>query len=896
MLAERAVTLDYRQEQDVDALSRELQRELRRRGLDAETADDVTQEAWLRTLRRRPAGANLGGWLHVVGARLVLELRRSGRNRRARERAAARGERVDGPGADERERLPGFVDELGEPYRQVLYLRFVEDRSLEEIAALTGRPAATVRSQLHRGLERLRQRLAGEEPRRSLLGAVLAFLGLRRGAAVRRVAALAGVALSVLGILWWSGRGERGVAAGPELGARAEEGPASRRGALAPERSALEAPRAPSAAAPSAPEARAKVALTGRVLDSDGEIVPGAELWAGPRAGGGARRVAVADAAGRYAVAGLEAHEYLWALGGDGRPSRRCYLASVARGGEQDLCLTRTPGRLFLTLVDERSRPVAGAEVTLDGEVGRGLSGVISASGGLVVAAPEMTRGRTDASGRVALAKPEGPRFGLVVRRDGRAVQRSELEDEPGDQTLALALASPCSLRGVVRDLAGLVVAGAEVKVVQLASDLAELATTDADGRFELSGLVAGPFALMGMAEGEACTVEDALVEGERRELELVLAPVGTIRGVARDASGPLAGAEVRAFREGRDGLAADATATTDADGRFQLVGGHSGDVLRLEAVVAGERWPCAWSEGVPMGAEDVELVARGERTCVPVTLEFVCADATVVPTLIAVRGRAPRIALEAPVDARSLKAEVELPPGRYAVFAWVPGIGAVRCPEMLEVGRAERQRFVLPRPGRIELELVLPPGLAAADVRATLFDGGYLPFGFGELGSVSTEREPELDATGRLLSARVFPGKVSFYLRARGCADLSGEVRLAEGDHWARVLTPRPGVEARLAVDLSRALEVGETLRFRVRTADDEVELPVPPGSLRSQEALSPGRPGSRLDAPMALPLDLFELTADTNHGLRGARRFAPGELAALGPRPRIELVLGPR
>jgi len=51
---------------------------------------------------------------------------------------------------------------LDEPYREVVAMRFFGERSLEEIATLTGRPLGTVKTHLRRGLLRLRD---GLEPR-----------------------------------------------------------------------------------------------------------------------------------------------------------------------------------------------------------------------------------------------------------------------------------------------------------------------------------------------------------------------------------------------------------------------------------------------------------------------------------------------------------------------------------------------------------------------------------------------------------------------------------------------------------------------------------------------------------------------------------------------------------
>ena len=57
------------------------------------------------------------------------------------------------------------VASLGEPYREVVALRFFGELSLLDIAAATGRPEGTIKAQLHRGLERLRRSLGGEARR-----------------------------------------------------------------------------------------------------------------------------------------------------------------------------------------------------------------------------------------------------------------------------------------------------------------------------------------------------------------------------------------------------------------------------------------------------------------------------------------------------------------------------------------------------------------------------------------------------------------------------------------------------------------------------------------------------------------------------------------------------------
>ena len=66
--------------------------------------------------------------------------------------------------ADEAAAVRSAVARLDEPYREIVALRFFGELSLGEIAAEADRPLATVKTQLRRGLLRLRQVL-GEDRR-----------------------------------------------------------------------------------------------------------------------------------------------------------------------------------------------------------------------------------------------------------------------------------------------------------------------------------------------------------------------------------------------------------------------------------------------------------------------------------------------------------------------------------------------------------------------------------------------------------------------------------------------------------------------------------------------------------------------------------------------------------
>jgi RNA polymerase sigma-70 factor (ECF subfamily) len=144
---------------------------------DLAEAEDVAQEAFViayRSLGTWRGDGPFGAWLARIAVRLAI--RQAARRKTVTWVRPAPGEDHDAPlqalpaghGTDpERVALRGerhrsvreAVARLDEPYREVVALRFFAERSLDEIATITGRPLGTVKTHLHRGLIRLRGRL-----------------------------------------------------------------------------------------------------------------------------------------------------------------------------------------------------------------------------------------------------------------------------------------------------------------------------------------------------------------------------------------------------------------------------------------------------------------------------------------------------------------------------------------------------------------------------------------------------------------------------------------------------------------------------------------------------------------------------------------------------------------
>ena len=144
-----------------------------------EAAEDFFQETWVRVIDR---GHQYKGkfkfetWLFTIARNLVIDFHR----RKTRESLEAfvepgKAQQMPEPAAphslspaelaaahEESDRVGAALACLSAAYREVLLLRFQEELSLEEIAAVVAAPLSTVKSRLYRGLGELREMLEEE--------------------------------------------------------------------------------------------------------------------------------------------------------------------------------------------------------------------------------------------------------------------------------------------------------------------------------------------------------------------------------------------------------------------------------------------------------------------------------------------------------------------------------------------------------------------------------------------------------------------------------------------------------------------------------------------------------------------------------------------------------------
>jgi RNA polymerase sigma-70 factor, ECF subfamily len=129
---------------------------------DFHLAQDAAQEAFLhahRKLNRLRQAAAFGPWLLRIARRRAIRLQRSRRAERTGAGGIDRAAREAGDWMEPYGEVAREIARLPEHERIVVVMRYVDGRSINDIADATGRPVGTISKQLSRAIERLRGRL-----------------------------------------------------------------------------------------------------------------------------------------------------------------------------------------------------------------------------------------------------------------------------------------------------------------------------------------------------------------------------------------------------------------------------------------------------------------------------------------------------------------------------------------------------------------------------------------------------------------------------------------------------------------------------------------------------------------------------------------------------------------
>jgi 5-hydroxyisourate hydrolase-like protein (transthyretin family) len=308
-------------------------------------------------------------------------------------------------------------------------------------------------------------------------------------------------------------------------------------------------------------------------------------------------RVVRADAEGRFVATGLSAgpvtvtayvEEHLVVTGAATLPHDGEYVLTLDAG------LVRVVGRV---LREGDDAPIPGASVTA---VGRSSS-----------QHSVMSRASTGADGRFEVSAPEGTGARLLAIATGFASTAVPAPPAASAEPLVIRLSRGATVTGrVTRDADGDPVAGLTVTATALGSRAAdhiasvpEPSTTDADGRYTITGASPGEAMVVASGQGHVTKgLEQAsregfnplavtLTDGQATTVDLVVTAGARIEGVVLDAGGaPVVGAIVdsRPRSDGLGQLAAAAPVATDKEGRFVIDGNVPGLACFLTAEAPG--------------------------------------------------------------------------------------------------------------------------------------------------------------------------------------------------------------------------------------------------------------------------------------------------------------------
>jgi len=362
--------------------------------------------------------------------------------------------------------------------------------------------------------------------------------------------------------------------------------------------------------------------VEGRVLDSDGNPISGASVFArGAAISGAESSRVVSDRGGRFRLSGLPSAFDLWAETDHLVASEALKVQDDSPDAVRDAEIVLVAPRTIRgRVLDEYGEPVDGARVKV-------LKGGSSRSARPGPVAGSFYRPYCPEE---AVSDPEG-QFELGWLSPRPLQLRTASDRHPpvfdnvavGEERVEVVLSDPHRLDVLVTDLAGRAVSGARVRLDGGTKNLVRAAETDVAGACTFDFLPSdAPFLLAVDAAGHAPLVLGSLVSPEDdAPLRLVLGPPSSLEGRVFGPDGmPLAGAAIRVtpdvldeaasayrpFRLAASRLVTVGETSTDDAGRFRVDDLCSGALL-VEARAPGAP-RLSTLRSVPAHERDVEI------------------------------------------------------------------------------------------------------------------------------------------------------------------------------------------------------------------------------------------------------------------------------------------------
>ena len=159
----------------IDRVSPQLHRFLQLQTANRADAEDLLQEAWLRIHRVRHTyrpGRPLLPWIYAIARRVRVDHYRKALRTAIREQPLEDLSETAVAEAPQAEDLEELLAPLSDSQREVLEMLKVAGMSLQEVAQATSCSVGSVKQQVHRAYERLRQTMSLAQLRKGSTGVV----------------------------------------------------------------------------------------------------------------------------------------------------------------------------------------------------------------------------------------------------------------------------------------------------------------------------------------------------------------------------------------------------------------------------------------------------------------------------------------------------------------------------------------------------------------------------------------------------------------------------------------------------------------------------------------------------------------------------------------------------